>query len=247
MAAINNSFFIPNVEEYFNGLIRLFHQCEEDVNNEGMSEYYCRRLEEYQRTLRVMYARLLEYRPNAIQLIQDIEQLLDIIGLKVEGLGQFYNDNYQRGGEHFYHNSGLSTEIRLGHVGRPRYDVTEEEITVLHDTLGFRWADVSRILGVSYRTLIRRRQDFALPVGLHHNFSELPDEQLDELIIEITAVTPQSGVGLIQGALRSRGHQIQRRRIREALQRLDPVTSALRQSRRIIRRSYNVPGPNSLW
>ena len=66
-----------------------------------MSEYYCRRLEEYQRTLRVMYARLLEYGPNAIQLIQDIEQLLDIIGLKVEGFGQFYNDNYQRGGEHF--------------------------------------------------------------------------------------------------------------------------------------------------
>ena len=60
MAAINNGFFIPNVEEYFNGLIRLFHQCEEDVNNEGMPEYYCRRLEEYQRTLRVIYARLLE-------------------------------------------------------------------------------------------------------------------------------------------------------------------------------------------
>ena len=74
MAAVNR-FFIPNVEQYFSGLVRLFNQCE-NVNSEGISEYYCRRLEEYERTLRVMYARILEHRPNAIQLIQDIEQLL---------------------------------------------------------------------------------------------------------------------------------------------------------------------------
>ena len=61
------------------------------------------------------------------------------------------------------------------------------------------------------------------------------------------AVTPQSGLGLVQGALRSRGFRIQRHRVIKALQRLDPVTSALRQSRRIIRRMYHVPGPNSLW
>ena len=162
---------------------------------------------------------------------------MDIIGQKVEALGQFHNDNYQRGGEHFYHNSGLTTEIHHGHVGRPRYDVTEEEITVLHDALGFRWADVSRIyirsVMANFNSPATRLCTQWL-VGLHHNFSELNDEQLDELIREITAVTPQSGVRLIQGALRSRGHQIQRRRIHEALQRLDPVTSALRQYRRII-------------
>ena len=84
---------------------------------------------------------------------------------------------------------------------------------------------------------------FGLPLGQNLLHSDLPDEQLDELVQDIMAVTPQSGVGLIHGPLRSRSYQIQRQRLHQALQHLDPVTSALRQSRRIIRRTYSVPGP----
>ncbi len=226
-------FFIPNIEEYFNDLLQVFNQCQ-DVNNEGVAEYLCRRLEEYQRTLFNICSRMRDYRPYSVQLIQDIERLLEIIDEKIEALGQLYNDSYYRDGVQFPlvnindRSSSLSNEIRLGDVGRPHYEVTEEEITVLHNTLGFRWTDTARILGVSYRTLIRRRQEFALPVGTRHNFSGLSDEQLDELVREIMNITPQSGVGLIRGALRSRGYHVQRRRIRESLQWLDPVTSALR-------------------
>ena len=86
-----------------------------------------------------------------------------------------------------------------------------------------------------------------MPIGHQQNFSNLSDAELDQIISEILALTPQSGLRLVQGALRSRGYRIQRRRVAEALQRLDPVTSALRQSRGIIRRTYCVPGPNSLW
>ena len=81
-----------------------------------------------------------------------------------------------------------------------------------------------------------------MPLGHESNFSALSDHELDMLVREIFSVTPQSGVGLVQGGLR-----IQRHRVIESLRHLDPITSALRQSRRIIRWTYSVPGPNSLW
>lgn len=86
-----------------------------------------------------------------------------------------------------------------------------------------------------------------MSVGQAGNFSDISNEELDNVIKEILMVTPQSGLGLIRGALRSKGLVVQRHRIISALQRLDPVTSALRMSRMIIRRKYNVPCPNALW
>ena len=141
----------------------------------------------------------------------------------------------------------MSVEIRHGNVGRPRYEITQTQIELLHDELSFRWVDIARMLGVSSQTLTRRRQDLLMPIGHQQNFSNLSDAELDRVISEILALTPQSGLRLVLGALRSRGYRIQRRQVAEALQRLDPVTSALRQSRGIIRRTYCVPGPNSLW
>ena len=112
--------------------------------------------------------------------------------------------------------------------------------------MGFRWVDIAAILGISSRTLNRRRHEFGKPVGQDYNFSNISTEELDRVVSEILTLIPQSGLSLVRGALRSRGLQVQRRRIIETLQRLDPVTSALRQSRTIIRRTYSVPGPNSL-
>ena len=73
------------------------------------------------------------------------------------------------------------------------------------------------MLGVSSQTLTRRRQDLFMPMGHWQNFSNLSDAELDQLINEILALTPQSGLRLAQGALRSRGYRIQRRRVAEAL------------------------------
>ena len=86
-----------------------------------------------------------------------------------------------------------------------------------------------------------------MPLGQDHNFSNLTDAELDSIVREILSITPQSGLGLVQGALRLRGLRIQRHRVLSRLRRLDPITSALQQSRTIICQTYHVPGPNSLW
>ena len=74
-------------------------------------------------------------------------------------------------------------------------------------------------------------------------FSLLSDAELDDTVRNIRAVTPEAGLLMVQGWLRL---IVQRVRVMHSLGRVDPVTSALRNARRIIRRSYNVPSPNSL-
>ena len=132
-------------------------------------------------------------------------------------------------------------------MGRPSFEISEEQIQALREGAWFTWTDVTRILGLSTRTLSRRRQELGMPVGHASNFSQISDDGLDDQVRDILTLAPQSGIGLIRGALQSRGWRVQRHRIIAAVQRLDPVVSALRQTRRIIRRTYNVPCPNSLW
>jgi hypothetical protein len=52
---------------------------------------------------------------------------------------------------------------------------------------------------------------------------------------------------MMQGYLRAQGVCVQRDRLRRSLRRVDPLGSAIRWSRTVARRTYNVPTPNSLW
>ena len=249
MAADN--FFIPNAEEFFASILSIFSQCTAclDVRDGDQAELLSRRLEQYEETLRVMYQRITESRPDQGALRCDIEQLLNALRRILKRLESLYCDNNE---ENDYEDittgssAGISSPAYSGLVGRPSFTISVEQIQALRGVF-FRWTDIARILGVSTRTLSRRRQELGLSVGHGSNFSQISDAALDNLVRKILTSAPQSGIGLIRGALQSRGWRIQRHRIMAALQRLDPVMSALRQTRRIIRRTYNVPSPNSLW
>ena len=227
MAALHNRLFIPNVVEFFNTLLDLLNQSSAFCISGDTAEFCSRQLEEYQRTLLVIYSRLEEYRrDNLGQLIEDIAQL---VGRRIERLEAFFNDEnvmQSEGNQQF----NVLGEVRMGYVGRPRVEITQEQIEVLRNRVDFRWADIARMFGISTRTLNRRRQEFGMPLGQEHNFSNLTDTKLDSIVREILSITPQSGIGLVQGALRSRSLRIQRRQVLSSLRRLDPVTSALRQS-----------------
>ena len=75
----------------------------------------------------------------------------------------------------------------------------------LREGVGFRWTDIARILGVSTRTLSRRRQGLGMSVGHDSNFCQISDAPLDDSVREILTSAPQVGIGLIRGALKSRG------------------------------------------
>lgn len=60
-------------------------------------------------------------------------------------------------------------------------------------------------------------------------------------------VTQNAGEKLVIGSLRSRHIRLQRWRIRNRLNVLDPVGRAIRRNNSIFRRTYNVKGANHLW
>ena len=134
-----------------------------------------------------------------------------------------------------------------GEVGRPRchYSVNESQLRFLHDDLGLRWVDIARCLALSERTLRRWRYQFGMITN--RNFTDLSNERLDEHVRDILLTTPNVGLSMMRGALRGRRLNIQRERIRESMNRVDPVSRTVHHTQFIIRRVYNVRSPNSLW
>jgi hypothetical protein len=113
------------------------------------------------------------------------------------------------------------------------------------------WKQVASSLGVSERTLQRRRTELAMSTsgrsGPRGTYSDIFEDDLCTVIREILSILPNVGESYISGACRSRGIHVQRRRLRDAINIVDPVSLALRRTISIVRRRYNVHGPNSLW
>lgn len=126
--------------------------------------------------------------------------------------------------------------------GRPKYIVSKEQIETLRDT-GMNWKSIAQTLGISERTLFRRREEFGLP----ETFSNITDAELQGNIESILQQTPFAGETYIRGSLVARKIFVQRYRVRESLRLLDPVGRAVRKRVTIQRRSYNVAAPNHLW
>ena len=97
---------------------------------------------------------------------------------------------------------------------------------------------------MSYRTILRRRHELGMAVG--ERFSRISDAELDKLPSNILRRTPDAGEVVIIGAVHSRGLRIQRFRIRDSIQQVNPVSRTKRRAAAVVRRVYNVPCPNSL-
>jgi len=128
--------------------------------------------------------------------------------------------------------------------GRPRFIVLKDQLEYLH-SLSFTWTEIASLLGVSRMTLYRRRQEFGL---LDDPTRTISDTELRRKILEIKGMLPTVGEKIILGQLRAQGFHVTRCRVREIIRATDPINTALRwQGTVTARRSYSVPGPNSLW
>ena len=243
--------WLPNYDEFFFSLGNLLNTCEQQLNStpSDRSEFLFRRLDEYERTLSTLISRFCESYGHELSQQTCLADLTLILRRT-----SFLRSQFER------HCFLLEDEVevsrradrrsapteRYGLQGRPRVVVTQQQLQTLHGVCGFRWNDIAETLGVSDRTLRRRRHEFGMRVE-GREFSLLSDAELDDIVRNIRAVTPEAGLLMVQGSLRQQGLMVQRVRVMHSLRRVDPVTSALRNARRIIRRSYNVPSPNSLW
>ena len=84
---------------------------------------------------------------------------------------------------------------------------------------------IAEILGVSVRTVRRRRTEYNLSVTML--FTQLTDQRLDEIVGEIQSLFPMRGNRQMQGHLLSRGLRVQQHRIRESQRRVESILLAL--------------------
>ena len=99
---------------------------------------------------------------------------------------------------------------------------------------------------VSERTLFRRMKEFQLSA---RNFSNITDEQLDNVVQAIKTEMPTAGYRIVRGRLRSMNINVQWRRVAATMHRVDSlgILSRLSGLGCIIRRTYSMRGPLSLW
>ena len=162
---------------------------------------------------------------------------------------------YQQIDTELYSNQRIHSENIMNNVvsnahGRPRRNVSKEDIE--REFRIFRnWKLVARQLRISSKTLRRRRVEYGMELspstGPRVVYSEISHDELCNVIRSILNILPDAGETMVIGSLRGRGIFVQRNRIRSAIIEVDPVNRALRRTVSIIRRSYNVASPNSLW
>ena len=129
-------------------------------------------------------------------------------------------------------------------VGRPPIDFNIEEVEFLR-SLNLQWNKIAQILGVSRYTLYRRLKSEGILQDLQ--FTDISDSDLDDVIKQIKAEHPNDGEVLMMGHLLAKGIRVPRSHLRASIHRVDPVNTAERRSRAVVRRVYNIGEPNEVW
>ena len=149
--------------------------------------------------------------------------------------------------------------------GRPSINLDPDILTSLIELRGP--THLAQVFGCSARTVRRRALEYGLvepgqPVYVDvvdesgetirfftsstSNVSKLSDDELDSVTRQIFERFPNFGRRMIDGHFKHLGHRVPRRRIQESYTRVHGPPIGAFGPRRIQRRVYKVPGPNSL-
>ena len=109
-----------------------------------------------------------------------------------------------------------TVDNQSGDLGRPRCNIEKEELYRLFD-IYHSWTKVASTLGVSERTLRRRRAEFGMtisePSGPRKTYTEICSNDPNSVVKEILDILPDAGETDVIGALRQKNIHVQRHRI----------------------------------
>lgn len=108
-----------------------------------------------------------------------------------------------------------------GRPGRPAYILDIPRAICLHN-LGASWVRVAHAMGVARQTLYSHLQELGFSTA-RPVFTEITDDDLDEIVAEISLEHPFDGSGIMRGHLKSRGINLSILRVQESLKRVDPL------------------------
>ena len=140
----------------------------------------------------------------------------------------------------------VAEKLFTGNRGRPKYVVPQEQVEFLIER-HFSVPEISKLLGVSTRTVERRMSQYGL--SIRGSYDGMNDNELDDIVTGILKNFPNAGYKRMTGLLLARGIRLQQSRIRSAMQRVDPEGCLLRSLELNVlhRRKYQVYGPLALW
>lgn len=118
----------------------------------------------------------------------------------------------------------VNTRVPREHTnvaGRPRYTLDLNRAHELHQ-LGNTWKDIADAMRVVRQTLYNHMALDGRSTG-RKEWSEILDEDLDQLVAEISVAHPFVGSAIVQGHLEAQGIHIPRLRVQESLRRVDAM------------------------
>ena len=92
-------------------------------------------------------------------------------------------------------------------AGRPRFLIPRDQLQGLR-SLHFSWKKIAEMLGVSDKTIRRRRHELGMMIGYQSSYSDIPDDELDVFVRRILDLSPQSGERMVLGSLRAQGIKV---------------------------------------
>ncbi|KAK0136930.1 hypothetical protein N1851_026900 [Merluccius polli] len=134
--------------------------------------------------------------------------------------------------------------LHSGRRGRPGLDITREQIELLL-TQGITVRAMARMLGCSSSYMHKKLKYFQ--TSARSRFTPISDADLEEHVRRLHNQFPRSGSQMMCAYLHADRIVVQRRRVRETLNSINPAAAAQRWSQTVARRTYHVPFPNSLW
>ena len=165
-----------------------------DLNDADMIDFFIIKLDDLYESLQVIRAH------PVFQSTQDFDRLIEI----TSQIKRLLETTTSQGDRHPL----TSTCQNLGR-GRPRIEISEEQLIFLRE-FNLSWTEIERIMGISHRTLIRRRHE----LGLVDNERYLNDDELASVMQDIMNENPNIGQRRMLGAIRARGYRVQQRRIK---------------------------------
>ena len=137
--------------------------------------------------------------------------------------------------------------VHTGKRGRPRKNIDPR---VLHEAFQkgrqISTTVLASILGIDWKTLMTQRKELGIETG----YSDISDNDLDDLVWEYRQENPTGGRAYIIGRLRAmHSLRVQRQRVIDSMNRVDPLGQGIRRCivKKKERRRYQVPRPNALW
>ena len=229
---------------------------EEDSTANDLFCVYLSELEGYLHEVHVALGAYLDPEFTDSSIIKCERLLIAVLLLMVEGDSAVLSDEILNGLDilHSYVEEVITvlySEIdfasvqstQFNFIGRPKLNICKEQLQFLLHA-NFTQKDIAAFFKCSSKTISRRIQEYNLTAYRH---MQIPDDELDQVTLAYVKQFPNAGQKSFAAFLLEQGIHVPRQKVRDSMLRVDPDGVMGRFKNAIKRRSYHVPGPNSVW